>query len=218
VLDLLLPLRCAVCDRVGAALCTLCRLLLVRLSPPLCARCGSPGAWPVSRCAECARRRLAFTTARAAILYDDRARRFVSAWKERAQRRLAAVAAEVVAEAVPRPAVDAVTFVPADAERTLVRGHRPAEALACEVAALWELPAEPLVARRRSTGRQRGLGLRERRGNVAGVFVPARASPRHVCLVDDVYTSGATAAAVASALRTGGARGVDVVTLARAIR
>jgi predicted amidophosphoribosyltransferase len=39
-----------------------------------------------------------------------------------------------------------------------------------------------------------------------------------VCLVDDVYTSGATTAAAASALRKGGARRVHVVTFARAVR
>ena len=51
-----------------------------------------------------------------------------------------------------------------------------------------------------------------------GAFASARASPRAVCLVDDVYTSGATAGAAASALRRGGARRVEVVTLARAVR
>ena len=218
MLDLLLPLRCAVCARVGEALCAACRDLFVRLAPPLCARCGSPGAWPVRRCAECAGRRLAFASARAALVYDKRARSFVSAWKERSQRRLAAVAAELAAEVVARPAVAVLTFVPADAERTLKRGHRPAEALARELGRLWQLPVEELVGRVRSVERQRGLGLKDRRANVASVFVPARASPSRVCLVDDVYTSGATAATAASALRKGGARHVEVVTLARAVR
>lgn len=219
VVHLLLPLRCAVCARVGAALCEACRALLVRLAPPLCARCGAPGAWPVRRCAECAGRRLAFASARAAVVYDDSARRFVSAWKERGQRRLAADAAAVVAGLVPRPDVSALAFVPADAERTLTRGHRPAEALARALGQLWALPVEPLVGRvRRVERRQAGLPLRERRRNVARAFAPARASPRTVGLVDDVYTSGATVAAAASALRKGGARTVHVVTFARAVR
>ncbi len=206
------------CERVGAALCAACRSLFVRLAPPLCARCGAPGAWPVRRCAECAGRRLAFASARAAVVYDDTARRFVSAWKERGRRRLAGDAAAVVADVLPPPDVTAVTFVPADAERTLQRGHRPAEALARALAALWELPAEPLVRRVRSVERQRGLTRPERRRHVAGGCGPARASPPSVCLVDDVYTSGATANAAASALRKVGARHVEVVTLARAVR
>jgi ComF family protein len=218
LVDLLLPLRCAVCARVGAALCAACRALLVRLAPPICARCGAPGAWPVLRCAECAGRRLAFASVRAAVVYDDTARALVSAWKERGQRRLASEAAAVVADVVARPDATALAFVPSDAERTLTRGHRPAEALTRELGRLWELPVEPLVRRARNVERQRGLGLQERRRNVAGAFAPARASPSAVCLVDDVYTSGATTAAAAAALRKGGARRVHVVTFARAVR
>lgn len=157
-------------------------------------------------------------SARAAIVYDQPARRFVQAWKERGQRRLAREAASLVAETLSRPDVAALAFVPADADRSLQRGHRPAEALARELGRLWELPVEALVRRARSVERQRGLGLKERRRNVAGAFASARATPSRLCLVDDVYTSGATAAAAASALRQGGARRVEVVTLARAVR
>jgi len=200
------------------SLCDACRDGLVRLAPPLCERCGAPGAWPISRCAECKGRRLGFATARAAVVYDDVARRLVSAWKERGQRHLARVAAAVVADTLARPAVAALAFVPSDRDRTLERGHRPAEALARELGRSWEVPVEHLLRRVRSVDRQRGLGLKERRQNVTGVFAPARASPARVCLVDDIYTSGATAAAAATALRKGGARRVEVITFARAIR
>lgn len=218
LLDVLLPVRCAACEALGAAFCPGCRERLIRLAPPLCLRCGSPGAWPVRRCAECAGRRLAFASARAAIVYDEPARRLVHAWKERGQRRLARLAGELVVETLARPAVAAVAFVPGDPDRTLARGYRPAEALARELARAWELPLLPLLRRARRVKRQRGLRLDDRRGNVRGAFAPARSSPSRVCLVDDVYTSGATAAAAASALRKGGARRVEVVTLARAVR
>jgi predicted amidophosphoribosyltransferase len=218
LLELLLPSRCAACSAPGAVFCRVCRDALIRLAPPLCARCGAPGAWPVQRCAECAGRRLAFASARAAIVYDARARRFVQAWKDHGLRRLAREAAGLVAETLARPDVAVLAFVPADSDRSLRRGHRPAEALARELAALWRLPVQPLVRRVRNVQPQRGLGLQARRSNVRGAFAPARASPTRVCLVDDVYTSGATAAAAASALRRAGARRVEVVTLARAVR
>ena len=142
----------------------------------------------------------------------------MQAWKERGRRRLAREAASLVVETLSRPDVAALSFVPSDRDRTLERGHRPAEALARELGRAWNLPVAALVKRTRSVERQRGLGLQERRRNVAGVFASACASPSRVCLVDDVYTSGATAAAAASALRRGGARRVEVVTLARAVR
>lgn len=218
VLDVLFPRRCAACDLPGPGLCGDCRDALVRLVPPLCARCGSPGAWPVRRCAECSGRRLAFASARAAIVYDGTARRFVQAWKERGQRRLARDAAAVVVEALARPEAAVLACVPSDPGRTRERGFRPAEALARELGRAWGLPVEPLLRRTRSVDRQRGLGLQDRRRNVRGVFASARAAPARVCLVDDVYTSGATVAAAASALRQGGARRVEVVTFARAVR
>lgn len=218
LLEVLLPNRCAGCELPGSAFCAGCRDGLIRLAPPLCGRCGSPGAWPVERCAECSGRRIAFATARAAVLYDEPARRLVQAWKERGQRRLAREAAALVCEALARPVVDAIAFVPAHPDRALERGHRPAEALARELGRTWDLPVRQLVRRARNVERQRGLGLKERQRNVRGAFAPAGGSPSRVCLVDDVYTSGATAAAAASALRKGGARRVEVVTLARAVR
>jgi predicted amidophosphoribosyltransferase len=216
VLDLLLPQRCVVCGCGGRQLCAGCRDELPRLEPPLCARCGAPTAWPVERCRECAGRRLGFASARAAVGYDDAARRLVHAWKERGLRHLAAEAAGLVAERLPPPDVDALTFVPADRGRRLARGHNPAERLALELAVVWELPCLPLLERVRS-GRQRGSSAAERR-TVRGAFRATGGSPRSVAVVDDVYTTGATAAAAATALRAAGARRVEAIAFARTLR
>ena len=218
MLDVLLPQRCLVCGACGAQLCAGCRARLPPLEPPLCARCGAPTAWPVPRCRECAGRQLAFATARGAVAYDDGVRRLVAGWKERGLRRLAETAAELVAERLPRPDVAVVTFVPADEHRRLHRGHHPAERLAYALASHWELPCEPLLERTRSAQRQRGLPLAARRRNVAGAFRAVAGVRGTALLVDDVYTSGATVAAAASALRADGARRVEVVTFARAVR
>jgi len=218
LLDLLLPMRCAVCDAGGDRLCAACRERLPRLEPPFCDRCGAPTAWPVARCRECTGRRLAFASARAAVAYDDDVRRLVRAWKERGLRRLAVEAAEVLVGVLPPPSSSVLTFVPPDRARSLQRGHHPAERLARELGERWSLPVLSLVARTGPAPRQRGLALADRRRNVAGAFAPASEAPRAVTLVDDVYTSGATAAAAASALRKAGARRVEVVTFARVVR
>ncbi len=216
MLDLLLPQRCVVCAAGGSQLCAACRDGLPRLEPPLCARCGAPVVWAVERCRECVGRRIAFATARAAVGYDDAARRFVLSWKERGLRRLAAEAAELVVERLPPPSADVITFVPSDRTRRLERGHNPAERLARELARAWELPCEPLLERVRG-GRQRGATAIERR-SVRGAFRAVSSPPRRVALVDDVYTTGATASAASTTLRSAGARRVEVVTLARALR
>jgi predicted amidophosphoribosyltransferase len=217
MLELLLPQRCLACARSGAAVCDSCLEALPRLKPPLCERCGAPTAWPVRRCAECAGRRVAFASARAAVAYDERVRAIVAGWKEHGLRRLAVTAADVIVAAIERPDVEALTFVPPDRSRLLERGHHPAERLARELGKCWQLPVVDLLARTRAAPRQRGSSLAERRRNVRGAFA-GKPSPRAVCLVDDVYTSGATASAGASALRQAGARTVQVVTLARALR
>lgn len=219
LLGLLVPQRCAVCARPGLPLCPVCRAALPRLRTPLCARCGAPTAWPVERCRECSGRRLAFASARAAVGYDRGAAALVAAWKERGIRKLAAAAADLVVETLPSPAVEALVFVPSDGDRSLKRGHHPAERLALELGLRWELPVGNVLARTRALARQRGLARAARRRNVAGAFrARGTALPRSLALVDDVYTTGATASAAASALRAGGARRVHVVTFARTVR
>jgi len=162
----------------------------------------------------------------------------VRAWKERGLRHLAACAAELVVEHVERPAVDLITYVPADPIRQLDRGRHPAESLARELGARWELDLVSLLERGRAAERQATLPYAERGSNVRGAFTARRVPARRVVgsgvagtsvvgssgtgskvlLVDDVYTTGSTFSAAASALRRQGVSTVEVVTLARAIR
>jgi predicted amidophosphoribosyltransferase len=240
LLDILFPPCCAACgaslgtvspSSVSAStgptvssgardnvLCASCRTSLIRLVPPWCELCGAPTAWPVGRCRECAGRRLAFDSARAAVAYVGAARPFIQAWKERGRRHAADLAAELMVERLVAPAVDVIAYIPPDDGRYLTRGHHPAERLALRLAQEWGLDAAPLLARGRPIQRQAGLSLAERRRNVRGAFRAVREVPAKVALVDDVYTTGATCAAGASALRAGGARHIQVMTFARTLR
>jgi predicted amidophosphoribosyltransferase len=119
---------------------------------------------------------------------------------------------------VSRPAADVITYIPPDGDRSLRRGHHPAEALARELGRRWEIEVAPLVRRARPVPRQTGLSRAERRRNMRGAFVATGAVRGAVVLVDDVYTTGATVGAAATALRRAGAARVDVVSLARAVR
>ena len=218
MLDLVLPQRCVVCGLRGTQLCSACLSELPRIEPPLCERCGTPTAWPVRRCRDCAGRRLACARARGAVPYAAAVRASRAAGTARAPRRLAAAAVSVVIEVVPSPAVEVVTFVPPDPDRGLKRGHHPPRQLAELLAVRWGLPVVSPLRRRRATKRQCGLSRTERRRNVAGIFAAKGQVPRSIALVDDVYTSGATANAAASALRRAGARRVEIVTFARVVR
>jgi predicted amidophosphoribosyltransferase len=151
-------------------------------------------------------------------VYDAGARALVRAWKERGRRRLAREAAAIVVEVVPLTSVDALVPVPGDPERARERGDVPAQALASELARLSGLRTVDVLARTRTLRRQRGLSLEERRRNVRGSVTARGTVPGEVCVVDDVYTSGATVDACARACRAAGARTVRVVTFARAVR
>jgi len=216
--DLLFPQRCAACGGPACGLCASCLATLRPLRPPRCARCGAPTAWPVARCRECDGRRLSFACARAAFAYEGPAVPFVHAWKERGLRRLAPLAAGLVADRLACPAADVITYIPPDLVRQLERSRHPAHALAHELARHWGLPCRPLLRRTRSTRRQASLRLAQRGGNVRELFAAGSQPPERVVLVDDVYTSGSTVNAAARALRRGGARHVEVITFARAIR
>ena len=218
LVDLLLPERCAGCGAGERIVCSACLTGLRLLRGPLCARCGAPTAWPVARCAECSGRRLSFVSARAAVASEGHARPLVAAWKERGRRRLARAFADVVVDVVTRPDLEAMTFVPADQARGLWRGQNPAETLARLLGLAWDLPVTPLITRTRHAPPQRGLPRSERRRNVRGAFAPTSSVPPSVALIDDVYTTGATVAAAATELRRAGARSVQVVTFARAVR
>lgn len=218
MLELLFPRRCVVCRSPGLELCTACFAGLRRIPSPLCERCGAPTAWPVRRCGECAGRRLSFGSARAAIIYDASARAFVRSWKERGLRGLTSIAADLVIRTIARPDAGALCAVPPDPDRVLTRGEHPATALSRELGERWSLSVVSSIARSGTRRRQAGLALAARRGNVRGAFVATAAAPADVCLVDDVYTTGATVNAAAAALRKAGARRVEVVSLARAVR
>jgi ComF family protein len=86
----------------------------------------------------------------------------------------------------------------------------------------WEGELAPWVlARQRATESQAGLSLHERRRNLRGAFSvpdPAWVRERDVLLIDDIYTTGATARACSQVLKRAGAATVWVATVARAQR
>ena len=90
--------------------------------------------------------------------------------------------------------------------------------LAQALADRWDLPLARLLARSGPSSRQAGLSRADRRANVRTLFVSRSEAHGRLVLVDDVYTTGATAAACATTLRRAGARSVEVVCLARAVR
>jgi len=144
-------------------------------------------------------------------------------------KRLGALLAEQVLAIPDLPPDLLVVPVPLFPAKQRQRGFNQAERLArSAVAVLRSRRPEmrlKLVAgaltRQRATESQAGLSPHQRRANVRGAFFvarPANFTGRDVLLIDDIYTTGATARACSQALRRAGAAHVWVVTLARAQR
>ncbi|HEV8681610.1 MAG TPA: ComF family protein [Actinomycetota bacterium] len=115
-------------------------------------------------------------------------------------------------------APDAVTWVPLSRKRRAGRGFDQAEVLGRLVAGRLGLDAIPLLSRVRETTAQATRTGRERRASLGGAFAPVAGAPPSILLVDDVLTTGVTAAECAAALREGGARRVVVLAAARSCR
>ena len=239
-LDLLFPPFCPVCAaRLGAGrrdpLCGPCWSALERIASPCCRLCGLPfgvfagaaaaedEAEPGGLCGACRQRRPPWAYARAATRYGDHVRDALHAFKFGGRRALAEPLGALLAElgpALPLDAVDVLVPVPLHPRRLRERGFNQAWLLARQLAAVWGVTARAdVLARRLSTAPQTDLGAEARRLNVRGAFTvrrPELVAGRHVLLVDDILTTGATAAECALALRSGGAATVGIITVARA--
>ncbi len=232
-LDLLLPPHCLTCDaeveRQGS-FCATCFSGLNLISAPFCARCGVPfthegeaerGADGALSCTPCLTRAPGFAVARAALRYDEGAKRLILPFKHADRTEMAAPLARLMARAGGDllQAADILVPVPVHWRRLIARRYDQAALLAQRLGRLSGRRVVPDVLRRtRATVPLGDKGAAERAALVADAFSvarPARVAGQRVLLVDDVMTSGATAEACARALLAAGAARVEVLAAAR---
>ena len=200
--EALAPRRCAACEAVSSVpICAGCAGVLagLPLPPPREVPTGTAvAAWEFAGPVRAAIHRGKYLGDRAAL------------------RALTALARRRLADRLPAAAGGLVVPVPAGRRRRAQRGYNQAELIAVELAPSGGVTDLGSLVRVRDTPPQADLDEAARRANVADAFAwrgPSLAGAR-LRLVDDVYTTGATAGAAATALAAAGAQRVDVLVLA----
>lgn len=233
-LALIYPQACAICghnvesrhDGVACARCWAATPLFDD-TDTLCWKCGSLSRANVSedkrqsiRCGHCDDD--AFDVARACGSYEGALRASILGLKREPHlaSRLARLLHKVQMHE-PLNSVDLIIPVPLHADRERERGFNQAMVLANELAGLSRIPLdEHSVVRRLHTERHRaGMDAKARRKSVAAAFTVRHRdliAGKRVLLIDDVFTTGATASACAQALKDSGATAIFVLTIARA--
>jgi predicted amidophosphoribosyltransferase len=191
VLELLFPVRCVVCDALGASPCGTCSQ---RLRPA--------GVVPVPP---------ALDSCTALLVYEGVARELITGLKYRNRRSTLPRLVSALA-GLPVPVVDDITWAPTSAVRRRTRGFDQAELIARELARRVGLPCRRSL-RRVSNVPQTGRSLAARLEGPS--FAATRPTRARLLLVDDVITTGATLTAAARALRRAGASEVHGVVVAR---
>lgn len=227
LLTLAYPQVCAVCGgsverrKFGVA-CEACwsSTRIFNGAETICLKCGVPAPVEGSRCRRCDSQ--SFAAARAVGFYEGALRESVLLLKrqphvsEHVETLITAVAMREPLNVSTR-----IVPVPLHSERMRTRGFNQASIIAHVLSKSLRLPLDDGSLWRVSSSEKyrAGLDAKGRHDTVAGAFEvrhPRLVENEAILLVDDVFTTGATVSACAEALNSAGARGVFVLTLARA--
>jgi ComF family protein len=232
-LALFYPQSCAVCgasveSRLDGVACARCweKTRVFTDDETLCWKCGALALGSIDaekreqvRCRRCDGE--AFTAARACGIYDGALRASVLALKR--QPHIAGRLRQLLFETYRRAPLSSATRivpVPLYPERERMRGFNQAALLARDLSRLTRLPVDDQsLVRTAHTERHRaGMDAQARRESVETAFAVRHhrlIQGERILLIDDVFTTGATASACARALLAAGAMEVLVLTIAR---
>ncbi|HEX8642708.1 MAG TPA: ComF family protein [Allosphingosinicella sp.] len=230
IVDFALPPRCPGCGAIVEeehSFCLGCWSQLVFLGEPCCVKCGLPfehdGGGP-AECGACLAHPPRFDRVRAAVAYGEIPRKVALKLKYGGKPGVAETMARLIERHFEGGAGAVLAPVPLHRWRIWKRGYNQAALIAAALARRrgCALLLDALE-RRKATPYLRGMGPRERALAVRGAFnVPERrraaVAGRTVVLVDDVFTSGATANGCALALKRAGAAEVRLLCWARVVR
>ncbi len=223
LLQKVFPATCLLCLDPGQDpaldLCCGCEADLPRVANA-CPGCGMPLAESGASCSACRQRPHAFDAAFAPYRYEFPLVELIHRLKYGDQIAIARILGTLLARRLAErkaPRIDAILPVPLAPRREALRGYNQAREIAAFAADRIGLPVADRLARRiRDTEEQAALPAIARAANVSGAFEVMGLPPPRLAIVDDVLTTGATADALALALKRAGCRYIEVWAVARA--
>jgi competence protein ComFC len=192
---------------------------------PACVACGIEKGVDGYLCPDCRKEMGALRAGQFAAMgfqavsayeYCGLAASLVQRYKYSDDKWLCAFMASAMAKACDMTNADVICHVPLHDKRRKSRGFDQAEQLAKRLSELTGKPIVRAIKRVRHTPTQTKLSAAERQENVRGAFESLCPISGRIALVDDVLTTGATAAECAGVLLKSGAQSVVILTFARA--
>lgn len=231
LVDFFFPPRCPFCgagSKESERPCPLCLSQIHFFSHPRCPRCGLGFATDCGDdhlCSGCLAEERTFAKARSIASYAGLMAEVIARFKYQGAshlaRPLSAFLAEYQDPEFPFSPFDLILPVPLHPQRLRQRGFNQSNLLARRISRRHSIPLDFTTLKRiRPTQPQTQLSGPERRENIRGAFEvqnPQTIQKKHLLLIDDVYTTGATVGECSKVLRKAGAGQVDVLTLARAV-
>lgn len=183
-----------------------------------CLICGAPINGESDYCDRCKTGEAAYTVNRSPLEYAGEARNMIYSLKFGNKRYLAHTLAALMADKYLDCGMhgEIIVFVPMTEAEEKARGFNQSELLATDISDRLNIPMLPALKKVRTTDQQKKLGKKEREENLKGAFVCVfpQVEGRKILLIDDVFTTGATANECSKALIKAGAREVNVLTAA----
>lgn len=216
-----MPASCLLCgaDSHHQPLCAACHAQLPWLPSPRCPACALPSP-DQDLCGRCLRHRPAFDATIAAFAYAGALAQLIPAAKFGGHwSLLSALSDSLLPELATATRPDHLIPLPLHPARLQERGFNQAMEMARIVHGQLKIPLQvDWLQRIQDTAHQARLSEEERQKNMRGAFVASpQVAGKHIALIDDVMTTGASLNAAAKALKAAGARRVDAWVLARTL-
>lgn len=226
LLNILFPSSCPLCQNPTthhktAPVCSYCWDTVKPYDGAICRRCGAPLVSNASlTCGECLKDETDFTYARSFGLHDGALKKAINLFKFHGIKHLSKPLSEKIFH-MELPGADMVLPVPLYKKRLRERGFNQSALLGKYLSKRLGVPLNlSSLVRNRDTRPQVGLSAKERKKNIRNAFEVKEEKiikGRRLILIDDVFTTGATAKECSKVLHKAGAQEVFVITLSHGV-